>query len=208
MDELRDQFQTIFFGTVSFTQGFLSHFRLRRAGSILNVSSGSSIGALPGWGGYSAAKAALNVFTDSLNGEMEAFGVQALSLLPGYFPSQFVPTLLEKKRPESTIYTDPSQGYGSSTHVHEVCWDAGQVGDVDKLAARVYEVVARTGMAKDLRVKQEGRYDWTLVPLGSDCEYLVKEKLEAMLANVNATEPIWRSTNMDQEKLRLLPRSL
>ena len=58
------------------------------------------------------------------------------------------------------------------------------------------------------RRKQEGRYDWTLVPLGTDCEYMVKEKLETMLANVNATEPIWRSTNMDQEKLRLLPRTL
>ena len=207
MEEIKAQFQTLFFGTVAFTQAFLPHFRARRTGHILNVGSAGSFGAFASWGAYVTAKAALIAFTDSLHGEMKPFGVQVLTIVPGYFPTEFIPTLDKKQRPQSKVYTDPSQGFGGAALIHETHWDAKEIGDKNKFAARVHEVVTRTGMAKNLVLKEDGKYDWTLVPLGSDCDSLIREKLEAMLENVKAMEPMWRSVNMDSEKMRLIPRN-
>src|SRR5690606_1371965 len=62
---------------------FLPQLRERRSGVIVNVSSTVTLKALPMLSAYTASKAALNAFTESLALELEPFQVRARLVLPG-----------------------------------------------------------------------------------------------------------------------------
>ena len=54
-----------------------------RGAVVVNVSSDAAVQAYPGWGAYSASKAALRHMSAIWNKELEAAGIQFLSLDPG-----------------------------------------------------------------------------------------------------------------------------
>ena len=58
----------------------------RTAGLVVNISSDAATGAYPGWGGYGSSKAALDLITRTLAGELE--GVGAVSVDPGDMRTQ------------------------------------------------------------------------------------------------------------------------
>ena len=55
----------------------------RSKGLIVNISSDAAVGAYPGWGGYGASKAALDLVTLTLANELRDSGVGAVSVDPG-----------------------------------------------------------------------------------------------------------------------------
>jgi NAD(P)-dependent dehydrogenase (short-subunit alcohol dehydrogenase family) len=55
----------------------------KRGGLIVNISSDAAQGAYPGWGPYGASKAALDLLTRTLAGEVRERGVSAVSVDPG-----------------------------------------------------------------------------------------------------------------------------
>jgi NAD(P)-dependent dehydrogenase (short-subunit alcohol dehydrogenase family) len=83
---VREIFETNTFGTIALTQAVLPHFRERRAGVIVNVTSSVTLKALPLIAAYRASKAAVNAFTESMALELEQFGVRAHLVLPGRAP--------------------------------------------------------------------------------------------------------------------------
>jgi NAD(P)-dependent dehydrogenase (short-subunit alcohol dehydrogenase family) len=68
--ELREQFDTNFFGAVSMTRALLPQFRRQGSGHIVMVSSMSGRMGFPGIGSYSASKFALEGWSESLRYEM------------------------------------------------------------------------------------------------------------------------------------------
>jgi len=86
METVRATFETNTFGTMAVTQAFLPQFRQRRAGVIVNVSSATTLKALPMLAAYTASKAALNAFTESLAHELQPFGVRVSLVIPGRSP--------------------------------------------------------------------------------------------------------------------------
>jgi NAD(P)-dependent dehydrogenase (short-subunit alcohol dehydrogenase family) len=54
-----------------------------RRGLIVNISSDAATGAYPGWGPYGASKAALELMTRTLAGELREHGVSAVAVDPG-----------------------------------------------------------------------------------------------------------------------------
>ncbi|RYZ45916.1 MAG: SDR family oxidoreductase [Myxococcaceae bacterium] len=86
MKTLRDTFETNTFGVMAMTQAFLPQFRQRKAGVIVNVSSGTTFKALPLLAVYTASKAALNAFTESLALELQPFNVRVSLVIPGRSP--------------------------------------------------------------------------------------------------------------------------
>jgi NAD(P)-dependent dehydrogenase (short-subunit alcohol dehydrogenase family) len=54
-----------------------------RRGLIVNISSDAAQGAYPGWGSYGASKAALELMTRTLAGELQDEGVSAVIVDPG-----------------------------------------------------------------------------------------------------------------------------
>lgn len=84
---VRGTFDTNVFGAMAVTQAFLPQFRERRAGVVVNVSSSTTMLALPMLAAYTASKAALNAFTTSLAIELAPFGVRVRLVLPGSAPA-------------------------------------------------------------------------------------------------------------------------
>jgi NAD(P)-dependent dehydrogenase (short-subunit alcohol dehydrogenase family) len=86
MSTVRDVFETNLFGTMAVTQAVLPQFRERRDGVVVNVTSAVTLRALPLVSAYSASKAAVNAFTESIALEMGQFGVRAHLVIPGRAP--------------------------------------------------------------------------------------------------------------------------
>lgn len=87
MSKVRDLFETNVFGAIAMAKAVLPQMRERKAGVIVNVSSSVTIKPLPALSVYSASKAALNAFTESLALEAALFGVRIRLVLPGSAPS-------------------------------------------------------------------------------------------------------------------------
>jgi NAD(P)-dependent dehydrogenase (short-subunit alcohol dehydrogenase family) len=86
MDTVRSIFDANTFGTIAVTQAFLPQLRQQRRGAIVNVSSSTTLAALPMLAVYTASKAAVNAFTESLALELEAFDVRVGLVIPGRSP--------------------------------------------------------------------------------------------------------------------------
>lgn len=82
----RQVFETNTLGTIAMTQAVLPQFRQRKDGVIVNVTSSVTLKSLPLLSVYTASKAAVNAFTESLALEVEPFNVRVRLVLPGRSP--------------------------------------------------------------------------------------------------------------------------
>lgn len=83
--ELREQFDTNFFGAVAMTRAFLPQMRRQGSGHIVMVSSVSGRMGFPGVGSYSASKFALEGWTETLRYELKPLGIKVVLVEPGAF---------------------------------------------------------------------------------------------------------------------------
>ena len=86
VEAAREVFETNTLGTIAMTRAVLPQFRERRSGVVVNVTSAVTLRSLPLLSVYTASKAAVNAFTESLALELEQFGVRVRLVLPGYAP--------------------------------------------------------------------------------------------------------------------------
>lgn len=87
MEMIREIFETNTFGVMAMTRAVLPQFRDRRSGVVVNVTSSVTLRSLPMMSVYTASKAAVNAFTESLALELEQFNVRARVVLPGRAPT-------------------------------------------------------------------------------------------------------------------------
>lgn len=83
---MRELFATNTLGTIEMTRAVLPQMRARRSGVIVNVTSSVTLRPLPLLSVYTATKAAVNAFTESLALELEPFDVRVRLVLPGRAP--------------------------------------------------------------------------------------------------------------------------
>jgi NAD(P)-dependent dehydrogenase (short-subunit alcohol dehydrogenase family) len=86
MDLAREVFETNTLGTIAMAQAVLPQFRQRKAGVIVNVTSIVTLKPFPLLPVYTASKAAINAFTESLALELQPFNVRVNLVLPGRAP--------------------------------------------------------------------------------------------------------------------------
>ena len=86
MDKIRELFETNLLGTIAMTQAVLPQFREQGSGVIVNVTSGVTFQPLPLMSIYTASKAAVNAFSESVALELEPFGVRVRIVIPGRAP--------------------------------------------------------------------------------------------------------------------------
>lgn len=87
MAKARELFETNVIGAMAVTQAVLPGMRARGSGVIVNISSSVTLRPLPALSVYSASKAALNAFTESLALETAQFGIPTRLILPGSAPT-------------------------------------------------------------------------------------------------------------------------
>lgn len=89
-DEIKRVIETNVYGTVNVTRAFLPHFRARRSGHILNLSSIAGIISTAGLGFYNLTKFAVEGFTEALATELAPLGVKVTIIEPGPFRTEFL----------------------------------------------------------------------------------------------------------------------
>ncbi|KZM48137.1 SDR family oxidoreductase [Labrenzia sp. OB1] len=85
-DTIRTIFETNTLGTMEMIRAVLPQFRARGSGTIVNVSSSTTLKPLQLLPVYTASKSALNAFTECLALELEPFGIRTRLVLPGRAP--------------------------------------------------------------------------------------------------------------------------
>lgn len=102
-EEFEPMFQTNIYGVIRTTRAFLPHFRERRRGHILNLSSIGGLIGSAGWGFYNTTKFAVEGFSEALAAEMKPLGVHVTVIEPGPFRTDFLGRsgkLAERELPE------------------------------------------------------------------------------------------------------------
>ncbi|MBB3691906.1 SDR family oxidoreductase [Sphingomonas sp. BK580] len=87
VDAARQIFETNTLGTIAMMQAVLPQMRERRAGVVVNVTSSVTYRPLPLLSVYTASKAAVNAFSDSVALELAPFNVRVRVVLPGRAPA-------------------------------------------------------------------------------------------------------------------------
>ncbi len=82
MQDITREIEVCFAGPVRMVQQFMPHLKTRKDALLINVSSGAALIPFPISPVYSAAKAALHSFTESLRVQMKFTGVTVIELIP------------------------------------------------------------------------------------------------------------------------------
>jgi NAD(P)-dependent dehydrogenase (short-subunit alcohol dehydrogenase family) len=88
-DQIIKQFEINLLAVHRVIQSVLPHFRARRNGFIINISSAVTAGNIPGLGVYTASKSALVGYSDVLGVELAPFDIKVTTVLPGPFSTGF-----------------------------------------------------------------------------------------------------------------------
>ncbi len=89
MEQVRRQFETNVFGLLSVTKAVLPHFRTRRAGTIINVSSIVGRLTFPLGALYDGTKFAVEGISEALSYELADIGVRMKIVEPGLVATNF-----------------------------------------------------------------------------------------------------------------------
>lgn len=180
--EVRQQFETNFFGMVQVTQAVLPHMRSRGNGHILNLSSGAGVIASPGLGYYAASKFAVEGFSEALAGEMAPLGIRVTILEPGGFRTQFSGGSFAQAQQRIADY-DATAGRMRAGFEQ---FNGRQPGDPRKAAQVMLQLVDLP--EPPLRLV-----------LGKDMLPRVRGKLQGVLAEIDRWEAMSVSTEFDGE---------
>jgi uncharacterized protein len=150
---------------VRLTEALLPLLRAGAPSAIVNVGSTAGRIGRPGAGPYSASKAALAVWTDSLRAEEHAHGVHVGAVMPGFIPTEGFPhrELAEKRSTRWML--------GTPEDAAEAIYEVGLGGRAERYVPRFYGALAslrtiappllrhamRSGRADVLATKTGGR---------------------------------------------------
>lgn len=111
LESVKEVFETNTIGTIAMTQAVLPQMRERKSGQIINVTSTVTYKTLPLLAVYSASKAAVNAFTESLALEVQPFNIRVNLVLPGRSDeTAFAKNAFEKKYEFSQPYMEMING--------------------------------------------------------------------------------------------------
>jgi NAD(P)-dependent dehydrogenase (short-subunit alcohol dehydrogenase family) len=88
-DQLREQLEINFFAAAELSRELLPHFRERKSGHILNLTSIGGLISIGGFGPYCASKFALEAWSEALADEVAAFNIKVTLVEPGNFRTEF-----------------------------------------------------------------------------------------------------------------------
>lgn len=102
--EIKQQYETNFFGLIRTTQAVLPLMRQQGSGLIVNISSGVGRFGIPTLSAYASSKFALEGLTESMSYELEPFGIRTVLIEPGVIKTNFF---------NSTIFAQKAQDLNS-----------------------------------------------------------------------------------------------
>jgi NAD(P)-dependent dehydrogenase (short-subunit alcohol dehydrogenase family) len=138
-DEIRNAFETNFYGPLHVIKAVLPQMRKQRSGHIINVTSIAGYMGLPYRGIYSATKAALEITTEAYRMEIKQFGIQMTNIAPGDFATNIASGRYHAPVLEDSPYKN---AYGATLEMMNSHVDAGS--DPTDMAKAVHRILAST----------------------------------------------------------------
>jgi NAD(P)-dependent dehydrogenase (short-subunit alcohol dehydrogenase family) len=89
LDQIRRQFETNVFGLMAVSQAILPHFRARKSGTLINISSMGGRLTFPLYSLYHSTKWAVEGFSESLQYELAPLGIRVKIVEPGPIKTDF-----------------------------------------------------------------------------------------------------------------------
>ncbi|MDX2190266.1 MAG: SDR family oxidoreductase [Bacteroidota bacterium] len=89
-EQIQRQFDVNYFGLIDCIKGILPHFRQKRSGTIINVSSVGGLMVLPLYSAYNSSKFAVEGLTEGLFYELEPLGIKVKLIEPGGIKTEFL----------------------------------------------------------------------------------------------------------------------
>jgi NAD(P)-dependent dehydrogenase (short-subunit alcohol dehydrogenase family) len=136
--QFRAQMETNFFGPLNVTRAVLPVMRRQRSGHVITLSSTAGLVGTDFCAAYSASKFALEGWMESLELDVEPYGIRTTLVEPGFFRTEL---LVEG---ESTIWPELSiDDYAARTRETIAGWksmNGRQPGDPAKLAAALVTI--------------------------------------------------------------------
>lgn len=185
LEELSDKeasqnFETNVFGVLNVIRTVMPHFRSKKSGHVINISSiAGFLGSFPGWGIYNATKFAVAGLTEALSAETKSLGINATIVYPGYFRTNFL------LKGSLRLAENPIGDYKEARELERVHLEdipGNQVGDPEKAALAVIQLA-----------------DCENPPLhffmGSDSFNLANNKIQILQEELGANEALSKSTD-------------
>lgn len=88
-EQLLKQFNTNLLGAIRITQAFIPHFREKKSGLFINISSIAGLVTFPFDSLYHAVKWGLEGWAEGMSYELAAFGIGIKNIAPGFIRTEF-----------------------------------------------------------------------------------------------------------------------
>ncbi|MCZ0991715.1 SDR family oxidoreductase [Streptomyces diastatochromogenes] len=131
--EIRDQFETNFFGAMWVTQAVLPYLRDQGDGHIVQISTVGGVATFPTLGGYGASKWALEGLSDALAQEVASFGVKVTLVEPGGFATDWAGS--------SAAQAQPLPAYDSARDAVAAAFAGLKIGDPTAAGPALLKIV-------------------------------------------------------------------
>jgi NAD(P)-dependent dehydrogenase (short-subunit alcohol dehydrogenase family) len=139
-EQIEHQLATGLIGPMNVTRAVLPVMRKQRSGHIMSISSGAGLSGFEFNSAYAAAKFGLEGWMESLQPEVEAFGITTTIVNPGFFRTDLLTQ-------ESAAYATPSIADYADRHAERVQWyesmNGQQTGDPAKLARALITIASQ-----------------------------------------------------------------
>jgi len=135
-DEMRNNFETNFFGPIEVMKSVLPQMREQNSGLIINITSIAGYMGLPYRGIYSASKGALELVTEAISIEVKPFGVNVVNIAPGEFATDIASHRYHAPIVEGSVYKTAYENTLGMMNSHMHSGD-----DPVDLAAVVHQVI-------------------------------------------------------------------
>lgn len=137
MEEIELQVSTSLFGPMKVTRAVLPVMRKQRSGHIITISSTAGLVGYTFCSAYAASKFGIDGWMESLQTEVEQFGIHTTIVNPGFFRTELLTD-------ESTQYSDnPIHDYTEGRKQQLAFWKGAngqQTGDPAKLASALIKI--------------------------------------------------------------------
>ena len=170
-EQIFRQIETNLMGVIRVSKAFTPHFREKRNGTFLNITSTFGLMGFPTCSVYSATKFAVDGFSESLASELVQFGIQVKVIAPGGMQTDFAIRSMEVGQHDAyqQLTAEVSKGYSPE--------QLANYTKVEDVAQIVYEAATDH--------KNQMRY-----VAGNDANALYNERIksgaEAQVENIKA----------------------
>lgn len=105
MDEIKEQYETNFFGVIRVTQAVIPIMKEQKSGLIVNISSGAGRFGYPGGSAYVSTKFALEGLSESMAYELDRFDIKVTLVEPGFVKTNFSSVIAKKSQDPDSEYS-------------------------------------------------------------------------------------------------------